>query len=188
MRGLVPGLATPSPFLERLPGVYQDVRDDDFFPRFLRAFDDSIAPTISTLDNLFAYADPELAPEDFVDWLGGWVDVAPDGGWDLEQRRAIVAGAVTLHRGAGTPEGIRRAVALAGGPQADVAIADSGGVAWSEKPGGDLPGTSPAHVAITITVAAGDDPDARRRIERVLRAVVPAHVPWSLSIRPQEES
>ena len=140
MRGLVPGLASPAQLLQRLPGVYQDASDVDFFPRFLRAFDDSIAPTISTLDNLAAYMDPRLAPEDFVDWLAGWVDVAPDGAWTLEQRRAIVSQAVAIHRRAGTLDGIRDAVQLSAGPDATVTVEDNGAVAWSSTPGGRSPG------------------------------------------------
>jgi len=178
MRGLVPGLATPSPFLQRLPGVYQDERDDEFFPRFIRAFDDVVAPTISTLDNLVAYVDPQLAPEDFVDWLAAWVDVAPDGAWTLEQRRAIVSQAVAVHRRAGTLDGIRDAVQLAAGPDARVSVGDNGAVAWSQTPGAALPGTSPPRVTVSVT-GAGDE-DVRRRIARVLRAVVPAHVPWTI--------
>lgn len=178
MRGLVPGLASPAQLLQRLPGVYQDASDVEFFPRFLRAFDDSIAPTISTLDNLAAYVDPRLAPEDFVDWLAGWVDVAPDGAWTLDQRRAIVSQAVAIHRRAGTLDGIRDAVQLSAGPDATVSVDDNGAVAWSSTPGGTIPGSSPPHVRVTVT--GGDDPDLRRRIERVLNSVVPAHVPWTL--------
>lgn len=178
MRGLVPGLASPSPFLQRLPGVYQDERDDEFFPRFIRAFDDVVAPTISTLDNLVAYMDPRLAPEDFVDWLAAWVDVAPDGAWTLDQRRAIVSQAVALHRRAGTLDGIRDAVQLAAGPDARVSVEDNGAVAWSPTPGAEIPGASPPRV--TVRVSGADDEDVRRRIARVLRAVVPAHVPWTI--------
>lgn len=185
MRTLVPGLASPSPFLERLPGVYQDVVEGDFLPRFLQAFDDSIAPTISTLDNLAAYVDPRLAPEDFLDWLGGWVDVAPDGAWTLAQRRDIVARAVALHRGAGTLAGIREAVRLAAGPDAEISVDDNGGTAWSQQPGGALPGGDGP--LVTVVVTGVDDPDMRRRIERVLRSVVPAHVPWSLEPPPAKE-
>lgn len=185
MRGLVPGLASPAPYLQRLPGVYQDVRDEDFLPRFIQAFDDTVAPAISTLDNLAAYVDPTLAPRDFVDWLAGWVDVAPDGGWSLEQRRAIVRHAVAVHRGAGTLDGIRQAVRLAAGPQAEVLVEDSGGVAWSQTPGGEVPGSNPARVSVVVTSAS--DPDIRARIERVLRSVVPAHVLWALASHPKED-
>ena len=185
MRGPVPGLASPRPFLQRLPGVYQDVRDEDFLPRFLQAFDDTIAPSLSTLDNLAAYLDPTLAPEDFVEWLAGWVDVAPDGGWSLEQRRSIVRHAVAVHRGAGTLDGIRQAVRLAAGPDAEVVVEDSGGVSWSQTPGGVLPGSELPRVSVIVTSAS--EPDIRARIERVLRSVVPAHVLWALASDPKEE-
>ncbi len=171
--------------LQRLPGVYQDVDDADFFPRFLRAFDDSLAPTIATLDNLSAYVDPRLAPSDFVDWLATWVDVSMDGGWTLEQRRAIVSHAAGLHHRAGTLEGIRDAVQLAAGPDAEVSVEDSGAVAWSVTPGTDPPGSPEPQLRVTVTGA--DDPELRGRIARVLVAVAPAHVPWTLVPTASEE-
>ena len=98
-RGIVAGLATPAPLVQRLPGVLQD---DEFTQRFVGAFDEAYAPILATLDSLACYFDPRLAPADFVDYLAGWVGVQLDDSWDLEQRRAIVAGAALVHRSRGT--------------------------------------------------------------------------------------
>ena len=62
-RGMVPGLETPAPVLQRLPGVLQD---DEFLQRFVKAFDDAYAPIFATLDSLTCYFDPRLAPPDFL--------------------------------------------------------------------------------------------------------------------------
>jgi phage tail-like protein len=175
-RGMVPGLPSPVPLLQRLPGVLQD---DDFTRRFVAAFDDAYAPILTTLDSLACYFDPRLAPSDFVDYLAGWVGVELDDSWTLEQRRRIVAGAALVHRRRGTRQGIEDALAL--GLSARVTVTDSGGCTWSLSPGGALPGTSPARVDVRVEVA---DPDAvdRRRVESLIESTKPAHVAHSVTV------
>lgn len=170
MRGAIPDLPSPVPLLHRLPGVLQE---DGFLQRFLPAFDAGFAPVIATLDSLHAYVDPQLAPEDFLDWLAAWVGVELDDAWSVEQRRTVVAAAALVHRRAGTAGGIRDSLALA--LDADVAVTESGGCAWSPTPGGRFPGDPGATVRVSVAV---DDPDAVdvRRVEALLRAVKPAHV------------
>lgn len=172
-RGLVPGLETPAPLLERLPGVLQD---DEFLQRFVKAFDDAYAPVLATLDSLSCYFDADLAPEDFLEFLATWVGVELDDSWDLEQRRRIIAGAALLHRRRGTQNGIRDALAVGLGARVDVK--DSGGCTWSQQPGGEVPGVSPPQVAVRVRTA---DPDAldNRRIDALLEMTKPAHVAHS---------
>jgi phage tail-like protein len=164
------------PLVQRLPGVFQD---DDFTRRFVSAFDDAYAPVLATLDSLFCYFDPQLAPADFVDWLAGWVGVELDDSWTLEQRRRIVAGAALVHRQRGTRRGIEEALRL--GLGADVEVVDSGGCDWSETPGATTPGTAPPWVEVRIRVP---DPDAldRRRVDALLEATKPAHVTHSYTV------
>lgn len=191
MRGFlpgVPGLAphdpavhvpNPVPLITRLPAILQE---DEFLERWLSAFDDVIAPVYVTLDNLDAYVRPAYAPRDFLDWLAGWVDVAVDEAWTPQQRRSIVADAVSLHRRAGTAGGIRDAMQLAAGPEATVEVEESGGTRWSETPGAELPGSASAAIRITITVPKGDPATLVPRFERVAAAVVPAHLPTQVSV------
>ena len=63
-------------------------------------------PSGPTLDNFGAYLDPALTPDDFLDWLGGWVGVALDETWPIERRRAFVAQAADLYRLRGTRAGL----------------------------------------------------------------------------------
>lgn len=170
MRGVLPDLPSPVPLVHRLPGVLQE---DDFLQRFLPAFDAGFAPVIATLDSLHAYVDPQLAPEDFLDWLAGWVGVDLDDAWSLEQRRSVVGAAALVHRRAGTVDGIRDSLALA--LDADVTVSESGGCAWSATPGSSLPGAPGSLLQVTVAV---DDPDAVdvRRVETLLRSAKPAHV------------
>ncbi|MEJ3405469.1 phage tail protein [Rathayibacter sp. YIM 133350] len=180
MRGIVPGLVSPSPFITRVPAILQD---DDFLQRMLPAFDDTLAPVFAVLDNLTAYIDPQLAPADFLEWIGGWVDIAVDEAWSQQQRRDIIAGAAALHHRLGTASGIRDAVRLAAGPEASVDVEESGGTASSRTPGGALPGSDAPGVRVRVGVAEGDVDALQHRLERVAMSLVPAHVPCTVVVQ-----
>ncbi|WP_019180840.1 phage tail protein [Microbacterium yannicii] len=185
MRGIVPRLASPAPMITRLPAILQE---DEFLNRALPAFDDAIAPVFATLDNLEAYIRPAYAPPDFLEWLGGWVNVAIDEEWPEAQRRRIVADAARLHRRVGTVGGIHDALRLAAGPDAVVEVTESGGTSWSTEPGASLPGADDPALVITITVAGGDPAELARRLERVAASVVPAYLPTHLEVSVTERS
>ncbi|SDH80655.1 phage tail protein, P2 protein I family [Actinokineospora alba] len=170
MRGLVPGLVTAAPMLEMLPAVYQE---DPFTERFMAGFDDVVAPVLATLDCLVEYFDPLLAPEDFLEWLSGWVGIELDEGWPIERRRAVVGTAVEMYRMRGTVAGLRANLeVLTGG---NVEIADSGGVAWSRDPAAGLPGEASPRLAVRVRV---EDPEAAPLdlVEAAVAAAKPAHV------------
>src|SRR5512139_3340989 len=130
MRGMVPGLTTATPVLDLLPAIYQE---DSFTERFVGGFDDVLAPILATLDCLVSYFDPHLAPEDFLDWMAGWVGIEMEEGWGIERKRAVVATAVEMYRMRGTVAGLRANLQVLTGGR--VEIADSGGVGWSKDPG-----------------------------------------------------
>ncbi len=182
MRGIVPDLPSGVPLAHRLPGVYQE---EEFTQRFVSSFDDALAPVIATLDGLPGYVDPWLAPDDFVDWLAGWVGVEVDDTWSLPQRRAVVSGAALVHRRRGTREGIAEAVRLSVAGECEVVVEDSGATSWSEAPGADPPGTAPPHVTVRVLCP---DPAAVdvRRVESLVRSVKPAHVAHSIEVVARE--
>ena len=176
MRGLVEGLGTPMPIGRMLPALLQG---DDLAQRLAAAFDDGLAPVISALDNLECYFNPALAPDDFVEWVAGWVGVAVDENWPTERRREMVARAADLFRRCGTVGGLAELVALQTG--AEVEVVDNGGVAWSPVPGGPLPGSS--HPSVTVRLRASD-PGALNmaRLDAVVTAARPAHVPHRIEV------
>ncbi|MRG59563.1 phage tail protein [Agromyces sp. CFH 90414] len=180
MRGAIPGLASPSPYLTRLPAILQE---DDFLQRMLPAFDDALAPVLGVLDNLAAYLDPHLAPADHLEWLASWVDIRVDDAWSVQQRRDIVAGAVALHRRTGTAAGIADAVRLAAGPESSVEVEESGATAWSAMPGAPIPGSDEPGVTVTVTVPDASAEGFEARLARVVRSLVPAHVPCRVQVR-----
>ncbi len=182
MRGLVPGLRSAAPLASRLPGVLQE---DEFLQLFLKAFDDSLAPVLTTLDGLVAYFDPRLAPEDFVDMLAEWVGLRLDDEWPVDQRRKLVVAAAAIHARRGTVGGIADAVGLAVRGVVAVDVSDTGGAAWSAEPGGDMPGIAAPEVRVTVTARSESDIDSRS-LSAVIAAVTPAHVPHRVEIRPAD--
>ena len=176
MRGVLPGQPSPFPLAERLPGVLQE---DEFLVRFLEAFDETLAPIFLTLDALGAYVDPELAPEDFLDWLAQWGGVAVDETTGVDRRRELVAGAVRMHARRGTAEGIAAAVRMM--TDGEVEVTESGGAAWSAEHGGALPGR--AKLAVSVRVHPSDGASVEeQRLSALVAAVKPAHVPHQVKV------
>lgn len=177
MRGLVSDLATPRPLIDSLPGIYQE---DDLARALTGAFDDVLAPVVSTLDSLDAYFDPALAPDDFLDWLNGWVGILPDETWPIERRRALVALAVQLYRKRGTTGGLAMQVRLLGA--ADVEVRDSGGAIWSRTPGAKPPGDGSYSLTVNVTPPKKGHVDPLK-LDRLVAAAKPAHVVHRVTIR-----
>ncbi len=170
MRGFVPGLETPHPLGPSLPALYQD---DDFVQRMLGGLDSVLAPVFSTIDNFDAYLDPRLTPDDFLSWLGGWVGIALDEGWDEDRRRAIVGRAVELYRLRGTAAGLAGQVEIQTG--GTVEIVENGATGWSVDPGGELPGSADPQMVVRVTVGDPKAIDAQR-LDQLVAAAKPAHV------------
>jgi phage tail-like protein len=175
MRGLA-DLQTPHPLGSHLPGIYQE---DDLFLRFVSAFDVALAPILSTLDNLAAYLDPQLAPDDFVDWLAGWVGFALDERWSLARRREFVRHAVRLYRRRGTVSGLKHQVAIFSG--GEVEVIESGGAAWSRTPGGSWPGSAEPGLLVRVHVVPPHDIDIDR-LDALVAAAKPAHLPHRVEV------
>lgn len=183
MRGLVGGLHNPHPLGTALPAVYQE--EDRFAMRLTAAFDDVLAPIISTLDNLPAYFAPSLTPEDFLSWLADWVAFDLDETWSIDRRREAVARAVDILRRRGTSIGLAHEVELVTG--GEVEIIENGGTAWSLDPMSAMVGAPKPALIVRVRV---DDPariDADR-LDRLIAAAKPAHVPHRVEILGREET
>jgi phage tail-like protein len=176
VRGALPGLPSPHPLGETLPGIY---RDDDFTQRMCGGLDEVLAPVLTTLDNLTAYLDPGTTPPDVLTWLAGWVGIALDGESDPDRRRALVRKAVALHGTRGTAAGVVDAVEVAFGVVPE--IEQSGEAAWSTSAEAPLPGSAEPGLLVRLRVADPESVD-RRRLDAVVGAVKPVHVPHSVDV------
>jgi phage tail-like protein len=178
-RAAVPGLRSPDPLGLRLPAVYAT---DDLAQRLTGGFDSVLAPVHATLDSLWAYFAPEIAPDDFVDWLGEWVGATAGRDWPLPQRRQAVVTAVAGHRVRGTVAGLHAAIRGTFGVDAD--IVESGGTSWSASPGSPLPGRP--EVALLVRVRVDDPaPSLAERLREFVEANRPAHVPCTVEVLPE---
>jgi len=175
----VPGLPSPHPLIELLPAVYLE---HGFLARFLAGLDEVLAPVLLTMDNLPAHLDPRTAPEDFLDWLAGWVAVEPHEDSPPERRRAAVLGAVDRHRTRGTLHGLAEALRLETGG-ARVELAESGGTVWSPTPDTPFPGGLRPWVTVRIGLPDPGRAD-RARLEELIAAEIPAHVGFTLELLP----
>ena len=176
MRGTVPGLASRHPLGEMLPAVYAE---DAFTGRFLAGLDEVVAPVFAALDCFEAYLDPALAPEDFLDWLAGWVALPLQEGWSVDRRRRLVAIAVALHRRRGTRLGLAGLIETVTGGR--VEIVESGGCVASSAPGGGLPGSD--EQVLHVRVYVPDLTTVRHgRVEALVVENKPAHMPHTLEI------
>jgi phage tail-like protein len=143
-----------------------------FVVRLMSAFDDALAPVFATLDNLDAYVDPRVAPHDFVDWLSGWVGLAPNHAWQLRQRRERIAGEARLAVSWGTAEGIKEVVSIfAGVPQDDVEVAERGGPPEAPVP----------TLLVRVRVPNASSFDVVR-LRRVVGGAKPAHLPHEVEV------
>lgn len=176
MRAAVPELETPHPLGIALPAVFHE---DEMVQRFLSAFDIVMAPIFCTLDNIDSYFDPMLSPPDFLEWVGSWLGVAFDDNWPLERCRSIVGQAATLYRWRGTVKGLAAELALHTGFEPE--IEESGGIVWSSRPGGPIPGTSASHVRVVLRVP---DPSALNmdKLHAIIGSCVPADVTHELEV------
>jgi phage tail-like protein len=160
----LPELPSRHPLGELLPAMYAA---DDFALRFTGGLDAVLSALLSTMDNLPAYLDPALAPEDFLDWLSSWVDAELDPAWPLPLRRAIVRRAVASHRRRGTANGLVERLELSLGVRAEVV--DGPGATWSAVPGTNVPAADEVVVRVRGPVDLA-------RVEAVVASVCPVYV------------
>ena len=166
----MPEQRAPHSAAAQLPGVYQGELVVD---GFCAALDEVLAPVPLTLDSLPAYLDPQTTPRDMLPWLAGWVGIAIDPAPSVAEQRTFVRDAAQMLRWRGTARGLREAIRLETG--LDAQIQETGGTEWSSTPGAALPGEPGNRVIVRISAAEPDSVDAGL-VEEIVAASIPAHV------------
>lgn len=175
MRTAVEGLEPPRSLAAGLPPAFFG---NDFTRELIRAFDQVLAPVFASLDDFDAYLDPRYAPDDFLRWLAGWLGLPVDERWPAERLRRHLGDARDGLLRRGTLAGVTAAVRAYTGRTPSVV--DSGGVAWSTRPLGQLPGDPRPRLVVQV-----DDPDGtldRDVLERIIAETKPAHVQFELLV------
>ncbi|MFF4243645.1 phage tail protein [Streptomyces sp. NPDC001822] len=99
--------------------------------------------------------------------------------------RAAVTAAVRLHRVRGTRRGLAEAVRLAFGVEPE--ITESGAAAWDARPLGPVPGERRPHLHVTVRLP-DPGPSAVHRLERLVAAARPAHMPYTVHVTAAERT
>jgi phage tail-like protein len=171
-RGLVDGLRTPFPLINAVPPM---LAEDPFVQRMMPAFDEVLAPIISTLDCFPSYLDPALAPLDMVTYMASWLFPNYEDQLSEEGLRHALATAVERSGWRGTARGIREALQTFELESID--ITDSGSTVVSTTPTDPSTWPEVAPPTTKITCVAGSkasiDDD---QIVGIIRFLVPAHV------------
>lgn len=179
-------------YLDFLPDLYRDV---DFVGRWLKVFELAFEPDVKTLDGLWAYFNPRLAPEGLLPFLAHWVgwQMSPD--LSLHQQRDLIAQALDIYRWRGTRKGLRLSLHLATGLPLDPAPGQPPAITIQETFGSGLVlgeahlgseaimgGTKPFHFSVTVVQPPDVDVD-ETLIRKTIEQEKPAFCTYDLSIR-----
>jgi phage tail-like protein len=182
MRGMIEGLPVLRHIADELPPALQE---DDFCQRMVSALDEVVTPVYYALDCWDAYLDPQLAPEDFVEWLATWVGVEIDETWTMERRRQLIQDVVVLYRIRGTAAGLAAHIKLYCGVTPE--IDESGECTYSQTADSPMPGSAQPRLVVRLRL---DDPAAVKQttLGRIVGAARPAHIPYQVELLVGEES
>lgn len=95
------------------PGAAGGATPADFLERFLDNFEGILTPLEDRIAGAYLLTDPDAAPEAALAWLGGWIGVSEQAGYNAAQRRRLLREAPRLFRDRGTLNGLRRALDIA---------------------------------------------------------------------------
>lgn len=212
---------TLSSYLDDLPAIYRQEATGgrpDFLGRLLLAFEhvltgvgDSARPGLEEVlegisdsqgNTLLAgahryftpgpgAAEPERAPEEFLEWLSGWVALTLREDWEEEEKRRILAEIVPSYKKRGTPDGLKQVLAaFTGVSPSAITIAEFQQpfqLGVTSTVGTDtVLGGGPPHYFMVRALLPGAADLARQRavLEAIIDMEKPAHTYYELEISP----
>jgi len=156
----------PSKLLQYLPAIYQG---NDFMGRFLRIFEDALAPVEDVLNWTHFYFDPRMAPPSFLPWLASWIDLVLDENWPEEHRRELIRRGVELYQWRGTKRGLLAYLRIYAGVEPEIVEH------FTAADGGPFQFTVILHVPDMTSVN-------ETRLRRIIEAEKPAHTGYTLRV------
>lgn len=102
-------------YLDRfLPAVFrEDGHSANFLDRYLANVEGSFAILEDRIARAEGMLDSRIVPEEYLDWLAGWLGAALDEEWEESRKRLFIDHAELLFRWRGTQIGMRAAIRLA---------------------------------------------------------------------------
>ena len=112
--------------MQHVPAVFRGSDNDP--TGFLRSLVGVLETTTQGIDarirSIAAHIEPSTAPEDWLDYVAGWIELPWENALPVEVKRRIVAGAGPLLDERGTRRGLERLLRALAGPNARIGIAD----------------------------------------------------------------
>ncbi len=183
-------------YLRYLPALYEQ---DELMGRFLMLFESMLQPIESRIAHLPLYFDPQMAPAEFLPWLGSWLGLVLDERWPEARRRELIRSAVTLYRRRGTRRGLLEYLRLLG---EEVDIVEHFGDGLRLGSGATLgphavlgKGGSPHRFTVIMhlpqSLSQEEEPERVRIARSIIEAEKPVHTEYELQVeydRAQELS
>ncbi len=188
---------TTSSYLHYLPAIFSV---DPFLGRFLLAFEQvltrlqggeadvqrGLEEIIADIAKLF---DPNETPEEFLQWLAGWVALSLRADWTPDQQRQFLARVVPLYRRRGTKKNLAELLRIYTGLEPVITEAEGTvfqiGVHSTIGLDTQLSGSAPHYFRVTVTMAK-PDPATLQRQHQIVTALIdlekPAHTAYDLNI------
>ena len=107
-----------SNWLQFLPAIYED---NEFFGKFLLIFESGFAPYEWIVDNFDLYLDARIAPSEFLQWFGEWVDILVPASIPEERQHALAQELGPIFKARGTRKSLLRHLELVFGVQPEIA-------------------------------------------------------------------
>ncbi len=98
-----------STWLQYLPSIYSD---DEFLGRYLLIFESILSPITWMIDNFDLYLSPDIAPSEWLRWMGSWFDLLLLPELPIDRQREIMRQAGWLFLRRGTRAGLQRLLEL----------------------------------------------------------------------------
>jgi phage tail-like protein len=181
----------PAPFQQTVAPDGGEAAGPSWLALFLQAFQRVLVELEDEIDDVHRTFDPDVAPGDFLEWLGGWVALSFRADLKDDRRREFIRRAVTLYRRRGTRRGLEEILEVHTGLPVEAVQVDeltsSFQVGVSSRIGAEtlFAGGAPHFFRVRLSVPTAD-PEGVRWYREVATAVIeaekPAHTRYVLDL------
>lgn len=99
-----------SNYLRYLPAIFET--QDRVMGRLLMLFESYLARLEARIETMAYLLDPKITPENFLPWLGSWLDLSWSPAWPDDRFRELIQSALELQRRQGTPWALQKSLKI----------------------------------------------------------------------------